>query len=241
MLQAFINDSKQHQDVLVLAGYLGHWKRWEQFSVEWQKLLDENHWDEFKMARAARFPERAERFYGVIKDHVAAYVACVLEIGALRKICDELALPPFCRNPYNFGIKAILDSTYGELARVGSERPIEFIFDERGEKVHLQAAWEFFLIGRTPQVRRLIYGEPRFERSSDTLPLQSAEIIAWHAREHWIKHRKFEESPALLWNDPEPIKGHLVHWDYDGLKPNMESLRKLLADWDSRYLPVTPG
>jgi len=232
MLQAFIDDSKQREDVLVLAGYLSDWKSWERLSIEWQKLLDEpSAWDEFKMARAASDLKRAQRFYGVVKAHVPAYVACVLEIGPLRQLCDELALPPFCRNPYNFAIKALLDATYGEMGRVGLEWPIEFIFDDRGEKVHVRAAWEFFLLGRPPPARRLIASEPKFEKSIEVKPLQSAEIIAWHAREHWLKHRKFEGEVELLWDDPDPIKGHLVHWDYDGLKPNMESLRDLLDAW----------
>jgi hypothetical protein len=71
--------------------------------------------------------------------------------------------------------------------------------------------------------------EPKFEKSIEVKPLQSAEIIAWHAREHWVKHQKFDGGIELLWKDPDPIKGHLVHWDYDALKPNMESLRDLLA------------
>jgi len=232
MLQAFIDDSKQQEDVLVLAGYIAHPLRWAQLSIEWQKLLDENpRWNEFKMNRAAGRPERARRFYQVVKGHVAAYVACVVEIAPLRRLCAELGLvDPISNNPYNFAIKAILDATYSELARVGQKRPIEFIFDERGEKVHVRSAWEFFLLGRSPEARRLIPAEPRFEDSRKVLPLQTAEIIAWHARRHWIKHKSFEGDVDLLWPDPDPIKGHLVHWDYDGLKPNIVSLRKLLLD-----------
>jgi hypothetical protein len=137
---------------------------------------------------------------------------------------------PFCTNPYNFAIKAVLDATYSEMGRVGLQWPIQFIFDERGEMVHLRAAWDAFLLGRSPEARRLIRAEPRFEKSHDVPPLQAAEIIAWHARKHWMKHGKFEGEVDLLWSDPDPIRGHLSHWDYDGLKPNIASVRKTLLD-----------
>jgi hypothetical protein len=240
MLQAFIDDSKQQEDVLVLGGYLAHPLRWAQLSVEWQQLLDVSpRWSEFKMNRATRYPERARRFYQVVKDHVAAYVACVVEIAPLRRLCGELGLhDSFCHNPYNFAIKAILDATYSEMGRVGLQWPIGFIFDERGEKVHVRSAWEFFLLGRSPEARRLIPAEPRFEDSRKVLQLQTAEIIAWHARKHWIKHKRFEGDLDLLWHDPDPIKGHLVHWDYDGLKPNIVSLRKLLLHWGHSLPPL---
>jgi hypothetical protein len=240
MLQLFVDDSKQQEDVLVLAGYAAHPLKWAQLSVEWQRLLDENpRWSEFKMNKAARYPERAQRFYQVVKDHVAVYFACVVEIAPLRRLCDEFGLHnPFWINPYNFAIKAILDATYTEMGEVDLQWPIEFIFDERGEKVHVRSAWEFFLIGRSPEARRLIPAEPRFEDSRKVLQLQTAEIIAWHARKHWMKHKRFEGKVELLWDDPDPIGGRLIHWDYDALKPNIVSQRKLLLEWGHPLPPI---
>src|SRR5262245_34949873 len=161
--------ARRASEVLVLGGYIALWQRWAEFSVAWQRLLDEAGWDEFKMARAASRPERAQRFAAVVKEHVAAYLACVLEIGALRQLCTELDLPDFCRNPYNFAIKAILGATYMELGRVGLRWPLEFIFDERGEKKHLRDAWDCFVLGMPDDARRLIAREPKFESSKDVL------------------------------------------------------------------------
>jgi hypothetical protein len=241
MLQAYIDDSRTAEEVLVLAGYLAHPARWKQFSTAWRRLLEEYpSWAEFKMNRACRYPERVERFRRIIEGHVAAYVACVLEIGALRKLCHELALPEFCANPYNFAIKAILGATYTELGRVGLRWPIEFIFDERGEKRHLESAWEFFLLGMPAQVHPIIYGKPRFENSAHFYPLQAAEIVAWEARKHWLKHRKFSDPSEQLWHQCSAIKGYLVHWNYEALRPNMESLRDLLLGWDYP-LPPKPS
>ena len=53
-----------------------------------------------------------------------------------------------------------------------------------------------------------------------------------------MKHKKFEGEVELLWEEPDPIKGLLVHWDYEGLKPNMESLRNLLDSWGHPLPPI---
>jgi hypothetical protein len=239
MLQAYIDDSKTKEDVLVLAGYIAQPQRWDRFSLQWRQLLSAYpSWHEFKMGRAARRPEETERFCRIVEDNVAAYVACVLEIGALRRLCRELALPMFFYNPYNYAIKAILDETYKEGARVGLHLPIEFIFDERGEKKHVDNVWPFFVRGVSAEVRPQIHGRPRFESSIKCPQLQAAEIIAWRARKHWLRHRGFQGKSELLWHQTSPIKGHLVHWDYDVLKPKLENIRELLLDWNFPLPPI---
>lgn len=70
------------------------------------------------------------------------------------------------------------------------------------------------------------------------LQLQTAEIIAWHARNHWMKHKRFEGKVELLWDDPDPIGGRLIHWDYDALKPNIVSQRELLLSWGHPLPPL---
>lgn len=230
MLQVFIDDSKTGEEVLVLAGYVGHWVKWKALTEEWNSLLKQTGWDEFKMTRASRCPEIGEQFYRIAKAHVAVSLACVVEIAALRQLCDELGLPKFCRNPYNWALKALPGATYIELGEAGTKYPMEFIFDERGEKKYLRDGWPFFLMGLPPQARLLAQEEPKFAKSHDVIPLQTAEIPAWHARKHWLKHRQFDGNVELLWADHDPIKGLLVHWDYKALEPNMRSMRDLLIN-----------
>ena len=234
-LQAFIDDSKTGEDVLVLAGYIARFDQWARFSIEWDALLNEYPcWDEFKMKHAVRHPIRSEKFYRLIEKYALAYIACIIEIEPLRRICAELGIDraglgdPFLTNPYNYAFKAILGATYRELERVQLNEPLEFIFDDRGEKKHVKNAWNFFLRGLSEGVRPRASIKPRFEKSHEVLPLQAAEIIAWHVREHWIKHRKFEGDVELSWPVQRPVLGHLVHWDYGAIKPNFVSLRELL-------------
>lgn len=227
MFQAFIDDSKSREDVLVLAGYVSTPIHWARLSTEWGTLLAEYpEWDEFKMARAARHPERARRFYAIAQNNVALYLACVVEINALRKLCRELQLPSMIANPYHIAFKSILVATYASLGRAGFRLPIEFIFDERGEKGALEVGWNSLLEGMPETARAIAQRAPRFGNSRDLPQLQSAELIAWHARKHWLTHREFRSEVELSWPEERPIRGQLVHWDYDALKPNMESLRR---------------
>ncbi len=136
------------------------------------------------MKRAIRHPKRSEKFYRLVENYALAYIACVIEIEPLRRLCKELRLDgaalgvDLLTNPYNYAFKAIMRATYTELTRVGLSVPLEFIFDDRGEKVHLSNAWELFLLGLPEEARRRVAAEPKFEKSHDFLPLQAAEIIA---------------------------------------------------------------
>ena len=143
MLQAFIDDSKQHQDVLVLAGY--H-RLLEALGTVFDRVA-EALWTRAPSGTSSRWlglpvilnvRNGSTRSSKIIQQPTSRASWRLVRCGSCVMI---LALPSFCRNPYNFAIKAILDATYGELGRVGLEWPIEFIFDERGEKVHLRAAW----------------------------------------------------------------------------------------------------
>jgi hypothetical protein len=37
-----------------------------------------------------------------------------------------------------------------------------------------------------------LVGEPRFEKDTEFLPLQAADLIAWHVRQHWLAHKSME-------------------------------------------------
>lgn len=166
VLQAYIDDSKTGEEILVLAGYVADFRRWEKFSIQWGALLKEYpQWNEFKMKRAIGDKARAERFYRVVEENVAVYLSCAVEIAPLRRLCQELGLPSYFENPYNFAFKAIAGASFMELGRNGLKHPIEFIFDERGEGKAVRSAWEYLGVNMSEEARHLIHSNPRFEKS----------------------------------------------------------------------------
>jgi hypothetical protein len=235
VLQAYIDDSKTREDVLVLAGYLAPWEKWARFSVEWDLLMKEfPAWDEFKMKKAIRLPDRGERFYRLVEKYVTAFVVCVVDIQALRRLCDELGLDDFHRNPYHYGFRALTDVTYQQLHLLGlDDDKIEFICDKRGEQKFIDLGWSWYEASIAEEIRLRIAGKPRFEDSVEFRPLQAAEIIAWNARKHWLKHGHVDDPIELPWPQKRPIPGHKVCWDYKGIKPNLERIRDVLKDLEA--------
>jgi hypothetical protein len=97
--QAFIDDSRSDDEVLVLAGYLASYERWEKFSHDWQELLSMSpRWDRFKMkdiatSRVAERWERAGWSYRVVERYAQAFVAVAVEIEPLQRVIRELQFP----------------------------------------------------------------------------------------------------------------------------------------------------
>ena len=157
LFQAFIDDSKTGEEVLVLAGYVAPFSEWEKFTEEWYALLNEpKPWPRFKMSRAIRHPERSERFFRVVEKYAVAYIVCVVEIEPLRRLCDELGLHDYFRNPYHFGFRAITDATYQELHKLGFSDgdQVEFIFDRRGEQRFIDIGWPYYEASIPEEQRR---------------------------------------------------------------------------------------
>jgi hypothetical protein len=230
-LQAYVDDSKTGEEVLVLAGYIAPADRWQQFSLEWDFLLKESPtWVEFKMKHAIRYPARSERFYRLVERYAVAFVVCLIEIRALRQLFEEMELPPLFTNPYNFAFRAITDATYQELHLLNIHDKVEFIFDKRGEEKFVQSGWDFYERTIPAEQRARIVGIPKFQESVDVLPLQAAEIIAWNTRKHWLKHRNISDPIELPWPELRQIPGHKVHWNYDAIRPNLERLRALFLE-----------
>ena len=68
-IQAYIDDSQEEGQVLVLAGYIASVPQWLAFSKDWQELLDMRpRWDAFHMVEIAKSddPARWERAGGSI-------------------------------------------------------------------------------------------------------------------------------------------------------------------------------
>lgn len=231
-IQAFIDDSKTDGEVLILAGYLASSKQWEKFSVEWQQLLDgPPRWERFKMAEIAGTRdqqrwERAAAFCRVVETYAAAFVAVAVELGPLMQAARDAGIVDAERqaglpkgtltNPYIFAHRAILDATLQYQTKLGIDEPVDFIFDEFGNKRVIAAGWDMFAGTRPPELQRLIGREPRFESDDEFLPLQAADMLAWHAREHWLKHRSLSSGGPLLlsWKPKNNPPGYAFNFGY---------------------------
>lgn len=220
-MQAFIDDSVEQGRVLVLAGYISTAEKWAKFSNEWQSRLDHAGWSRFKMAEIAtsQRPEVSGWFYRAIEDHVEAFVAVAVDITALKQAVDEVGVRPrdrpgYLENPYVMAFRAIQDFTIQHQHELGITEPIDFIFDERGEEKQVREGYEIFREFCRDDLKPLIGRAPRFESDDDFLPLQAADLLAWHVRRHWLREQSLSTEIEMSWQQVRVIRGLKLSLDY---------------------------
>ena len=114
MLQAFIDDSMEGGQVLVMGGFVANSARWETFSDEWQKLLTHARLPAFHMKeiwarrKNKELWEHCAWFYGTIRDHVQGAVTFTVPIDALNRVVQKTGLTTL-RNPYLWAIKGVIN------------------------------------------------------------------------------------------------------------------------------------
>lgn len=133
-------------------------------------------------------PEIIAHFYRIIETHTPlAAIDCIIDIPTLNDAIQCISWPPELRdlkqrikNPYFLATKEIMKELYIHLP--ASE--IEINFDEQlGEQTILLNAWEYFKYCQTPSIQQKMKHPPIFKDSHTTLPIQAADLLAWHVRE----------------------------------------------------------
>lgn len=236
-MQAYIDDSLSKGEVLVLAGYVASVEDWEAFSAEWQRRLDDARLDVFKMAQVGPDPrswEVAGYFYRAIEDHAKAFLAVAVELEPLKKVVDELfdvqKGGEWIANPYWLAFRVIVDFTAQYQHTLDITEPIDFIFDERGEKNDVRDGFAVFRESCNDHLKARIGVEPRFEDDRRFLPLQAADMLAWLIRRHWLEHKSVVSPPIRMpWKIFKGITGNVLDMDYDEIK-------RFLVDYRDRVL-----
>lgn len=141
------------------------------------------------MARIAREGgdesfERAKWHFRVIEKYANLGVCIVVPHANVKAVCSEYRLAPQWANPYYPAMAAFV-SIIGYLFRA-QDAEVDFIFDGQTESRVIMETWNRNILWnrvRTRKFPRL----PRFEREEQFLPLQAADMLAWHAREKFIQ------------------------------------------------------
>lgn len=237
-IQAFIDDSAEAGQVLVLAGYLASVEEWAEFSKTWQERLDHAGWKSVHMNEIGSSPERmitAGWFYRAIEDHLKCFVAIAVHVDSLKRAVtdtgfrDAMVDPSYLDNPYILAFRAILDLTAQYQHELGITEPVDFIFDERREEQKVRAGFEVFKEYCREDIKDRLGSKPRFEDDEEFLPLQAADILAWHVRKHWLRYKSITNGPIeISWQPKRDIKGYCFDVDYEDIKSLLLSLKDRL-------------
>ena len=197
MLAAYFDDSGRDGNgpVFVLAGWAASAEKWRSFSNAWQAVLDleePRRLSYFKMAEAN---SRREQFWGwseeerdqcvsrliaVIKEHVSFGIHSLLWWDDYREVRAQY--PRFSLEPYEIMFASLMIGA-AYRAHTARER-IEFIFDDQG-LLGNNAAYAFDIARQhllPSEAADVIAGYPIHRSDKEFLPIQAADLYAWHLR-----------------------------------------------------------
>lgn len=198
MFKAYIDDSASQSGGdrrLVLAGYVNTVEAWRFFSDDWQDELDtkpsidyftmKEAWDfrgEFRGWRERDRDKKVSALAEVIERHAPWSVHCEVSIDEHDEIVAPLS-PYDIRNPYHSCFLGVIGILARAHAARGIKGKIDFIFDENNamgpEIMMLRRAIPKSL---PRNARDLLGSWPHFENDKRVLPLQAADLLAWHLR-----------------------------------------------------------
>lgn len=194
MACAFVDDSGSGGDsrFYVLGGYVASIAEWQGFAERWQEVLDlEPRLEYFKMSQAESLrgnflgftavqrDERVSRFIDVIMAHDLREASVAIPHAEFCEVLEPLLLKAHS-SPYYFAFVAMVTALSGYYRHGGLSREIvDFVFDiQQGKQTRMESLYGSFR-GWYPKWQ---LGNVHYRTDQDSLPLQAADLIAWHTR-----------------------------------------------------------
>jgi len=195
--KAFIDDSSSSEDdqILLLAGYAQTARVWAAFSDEWHKILRQPpailycHMTEAESLKGQflGFTKRERdrklvKLANVIVKHDPWSIECFVSRKKYEEILEPV-IPYDLRGPYFPCFYGTIVTLARHHEQMGITLPTDFIFDRQGKVGTEAVLWhEEIRKGQKPEIQALMGSTPIFEDDEKVLPLQAADMIAWHLR-----------------------------------------------------------
>lgn len=211
VLNAFVDDSGSGGDSpwYVLSGVVSTVEKWAEFSVEWEGVCkSEPRIDYFKMSEAsaqsgqfAKFSKeeresKLEALATLIDRHVLFSKNVMVEQEPFDRILKPL-LPKTLATPYLFACGGMIVAVSSHEEYAGRSEKIQCIFDAQ-QKIGNRAARLYEqIVGIKSKLGKPL---PGFESSDlvilpnlfrdekQFLPIQAADMVAWHVRRFWCRN-----------------------------------------------------
>jgi hypothetical protein len=181
--------------ILLLSACIQTYPVWTAFSDDWDKVLRESpavtafhvreargHLKEFARWKDIDVDRKIIALAEVIIRHQPQIVTCWM---SERDYAETVRAngPPDLHHAYFMCFCAIVIKVAQYQAYLGITTPADFIFDEHGEIGEEALLWHFAMKDGQPEEIRTIMGStPVFKDDKDVLPLQAADLVAWHKR-----------------------------------------------------------
>ena len=209
-LQVFIDDSvsgKHGDRRLFFAGYLNRSENWETFSDAWREVLSvAPPIDYFKMSEARALQgqfrglsrEDRDKKLSDLTDVIRHFKPISFDFSvsdaAFRDYVKKNA-PHGLADPRLAAAFSVINGVIVAMSERGNTLPIDFIFDEmNGVDFDVHVLFELLKSSLSVGQRKQLYSPPIFRNDTDFLPLQAADMLAWHVRR---QHEKGDVIDAL--------------------------------------------
>jgi hypothetical protein len=246
-LRAFTDDSAAQSGDrrLFLAGYLHRADAWASFSDDWHAEL--SAWPSIEYFKASEANALNGQFdykkdwdeakrnakLGNLAAIISHYRPLSFEFSINRQVFEDELKPV---SPYGLGRPhfqmcfAVVAGIAQYAAQEGISTPIEFIFDEQqGVDTDIALFFSHLKQGLPIEAQNLIDGSPIFKSDRDKryMPLQAADLLAWHLRS--------EHATGVT----RPLTGNLLNKDGHLIQEIPDEMVRRWADHHSK-LPGIP-
>lgn|SRR5215469_6660341 len=216
ILQAYIDDSgRGAPPVYVLAGWISDSARWASFANEWAAALREppliNY---FKMKEAASCQggefmgwqneardRKLVRLASVIRDHAMVGIGFAVkhtdwELAVKRRVKNIPVMGKQLKEPYFFACYGLMIQFIKMQRDLGISQPVDFIFDEQQKlSAYVDESYDH-LKALSAECHPLIGDRPSHKDDKKILPLQAADLFAWHVRRYF--EDEIEQKPPHI-------------------------------------------
>jgi hypothetical protein len=240
MFKAYFDDSygDEESKTLLLAGCVQKYSAWANFSLGWEAGLAacpsiryfhmreaRKLEGEFAGWKATDRDEKIRRLAEIAASYkpwtIIAWISRAQHAAILKPISPFMLRQPYLALFYTVILK--LAEWHHED---GVTLPVDYVFDEQGVIGVEAAIWyEHIKAWQKPEIAELMGSTPKFENDKLVLPLQAADMLAWHLRRE--KDHPGEDSSE--W-PTAPVIGLLhaeVHLTKDFLIDTAEKMKKV--------------
>ncbi|MGA2409120.1 MAG: DUF3800 domain-containing protein [Candidatus Binataceae bacterium] len=227
MLQVFVDDSGRGENednpVFVLAGYAGSARNWESVADELKQIMSKRpKLTYLKGKEAAALNGHFAGWTAEQRDSRLAEMISVLRKHRMIAISIGVAYSDFNRilrrpkgimtQPYPLVFSHVVVWMLDSAMKKRSRERIELVFDQGiiGRERNISAAYAGIMERLPKKMTDLLVSRPRFEDDKCFLPLQTADLLAWHSRRDYYEQLTSNGTRRLesnVWDALKALQG----------------------------------
>jgi hypothetical protein len=225
MLQVFVDDSGRGENeanpIFVLAGYAGTVRNWEAAADDLQRIMKAQPVLNYLKGKEAASlsgnfkgwtPEQRDAKLKAMIAVLRKYRILALSFAVTYSEFNRILATPkgLMKTPYALAFCNVVVWMLDSAMKKRSREKIELIFDGGliGRDRNIKDAYRGMIENLPKSAMDLLVGKPRFEDDREFLPIQMADLFAWHCRRDYAEQfatGKQYESP--VWDELRTLNG----------------------------------